>query len=72
MHFRPLLRSFLCQLWTSGQSGVLFLDSNTERMVLVKKLIALALLAALLITTGIACTGSPTTAPKTGTEGTHK
>jgi hypothetical protein len=43
-------------------------------MVVVKKLIALALLAALLVSTGIGCSGSATTAPKTGgsTGGTGK
>jgi hypothetical protein len=41
-------------------------------MVLVKKLIALALVAAFLISAGVGCTGSPTTKPATSTDKSTK
>ena len=49
---------------TTGEAGSSVIGFQRERMVVVKKLIAIALLAACLIGAGVGCSGGTTTAPK--------
>ena len=48
-----------------GSSGTWVLHSRTERMVLVKKLIALILVAGFLVISTVGCGGGATTKPTT-------
>ena len=55
-----------------GSSGNWVLHSRTERMVLVKKLIALILVAGFLVISTVGCSGGATTKPGSSSTGTKE